>query len=381
MYEDALINIYGFILLFVGAIIWIAGYRLWKFFVYLTGFSLGFLATIAILASIYGSDAMDLAGVVVAFLGGIAGAYVMMLLVKLFIFVVGFLFGFGISLTISLGQNFADLLTTGYVPSLGNYVLIAAIIGLIAGIVALYYNKIAIILVTSYWGASSIVWGAWLLWYTERHSAPPVAQALLAILFLTVLGFAIQWRADAAPPKPANMPESPKKGGGSSQGSQSVAESANMADRTDVPNTFTLVSKLPSANGAMLSLSDKVMRAGNLDPKVLEYQIEVSYETRCLKVRRGRLFAEVYVHFSRQVLWDSPIAKYSFNLLETASITLEGKELLDPVTLREIRRPRGVYFGIKLVAEGEGEPMSEKCRGRTRLVGDYNITKVALVLS
>ena len=140
----AMLNLAICLGIFFGFIHCFFGYRIFKIMLGLTGFALGFILAIAAGYTISNDDMVVL---VIGIVGGLIGAGLLVVLYMIGVFVIGALLG---GLIASFASGF---LLANPEPAI---VLISAIL---SGVLALFFQKLMIILSTSFSGAWGVVVG------------------------------------------------------------------------------------------------------------------------------------------------------------------------------------------------------------------------------
>jgi hypothetical protein len=179
----------GLIFLPIGLAIALAGYRLWKYVVFMLGFLImGILcALVAFVDAAANGDADPDAAMILAFLiGGVCGGFCFIVMY----FVVVFCSGCGCGMmtvsllaTLFMGSN----ISADNVQLIGIFALIG---GLIMGVVFIAYQKVCIMLGTAYFG-SELIWSSIFFGLFQTFDEPTI-MGLLTIAS-TGAAFYVQW--------------------------------------------------------------------------------------------------------------------------------------------------------------------------------------------
>ncbi|TMW64680.1 hypothetical protein Poli38472_011560 [Pythium oligandrum] len=140
----------------VGVVMLVAGYRLFRVAIFVSGFVLGGLGVASLLEYIFENKSwIETASWIGFFVGGVIVGILAMSLYSLSIFVAGA--AGGVLLAFTLQTTVAHKIY----PSQPNVVLIvlAVVLGLICGVLALKLEKPVLVIATSFIGAVAVAWG------------------------------------------------------------------------------------------------------------------------------------------------------------------------------------------------------------------------------
>lgn len=150
----------GVVFLMLGLLFLLAGWKVFRFIVWLYGFLIGCLVGILIglAISIGGSSSTQIIWTVFfALAGGAFGAWLALLLMKVTVFLMGFGFGAGLA-SIFYGSDFFSNLIQGILYRQyhfdSGYIALLIILGLLFGILAVIFFRFFIVAWTSYFGSS-----------------------------------------------------------------------------------------------------------------------------------------------------------------------------------------------------------------------------------
>ncbi|TMW64681.1 hypothetical protein Poli38472_011561 [Pythium oligandrum] len=154
------ITVFGAILaavaIIVGVVMLVSGYRLFRVAIFVSGFVIGGLGVASLLEYIFENKSwIETASWIGFFVGGVIVGVLAMSLYSLSIFVAGA--AGGVLLAFTLQTTFAYRIY----PSHPNVVLIiiAVVLGLICGFLAVKFEKPVLVIATSFFGAMAIAWG------------------------------------------------------------------------------------------------------------------------------------------------------------------------------------------------------------------------------